>query len=193
MSQIIYCASGSNRSWSWLTMVTVSIFTLRDVIRRVQAQYKTLLNRNSHTSPTTADDIKDLHDYLQTQQLQSFWPTCEHNKYMLPARDLMAIGAAYANKAGAFKNFWCDTCKATNKAIPERDTMTDTPESEDKDNHLYHDLGDDADVGISDLAMDEEEFPLGTDPAQFIAMTQEVIDELSMVSLSFVQDDAFTN
>jgi hypothetical protein len=34
---------------------------------------------------------------------------------------------------------------------------------------------------MDDLAMDEEEFPLGTDPSQFVAMAQEVIDELLKV------------
>jgi hypothetical protein len=37
---------------------------------------------------------------------------------------------------------------------------------------------------MDELAMDEEEFPLGTDPEHFIAMTQEVIDELSKASLA---------
>ena len=37
------------------------------------------------------------------------------------------------------------------------------------------------DIDIDDLAMDEEEFPLGTDLSRFVAMVQEVIDELSKV------------
>jgi hypothetical protein len=145
-------------------MVTVSIFTLRDVIRRVQVQYQTPHNNDSHTSPSTAEDLKDLREYLEMQKLQSFHPTCEHNKYAIPARDLMATGAAYANKNGAFKNFRCDTRKATNKGISESAPRTTTPESEDEPDRSYHDLGDDVDVGMHDLAMDEEEFPLGTDP-----------------------------
>lgn len=55
------------------------------------------------------------------------------------------------------------------------------PESEDEDENLYHDLGVNVEIGMDDLAIDEEEFPFGTDPEQFIAMTQEVIDELSKV------------
>jgi hypothetical protein len=98
----------------------------------------------------------------------------------------MAVGAAYANKSSAFKNFRRDTCKAANNGVLEGapTSTTDTPESEDRGDNLYHDLGDDAEVGMDKLAMDEEEFPLGTDPERFIAMTQEVIDELSKVSLA---------
>ena len=167
-------------------MVTVSIFTLWDVIRRVQVQYKTPHNSNSHTSPSTADDLKDLREYLETQKLQSFHPEREHNKYAIPARDLMALGAAYANKSGAFKNFRRDTRKAVNKGVPEGGPAADMPESEDEDENLYHDLGVNVEIGMDDLAMDEEEFPFGTDPEQFIAMTQEVIDELSKVRQAYM-------
>lgn len=71
----------------------------------MQVQYKTPHNSNSHTSPSTADNLKDLREYLETQKLQSFHPEREHNQYAIPAQDLMALGAAYANKSGAFKNF----------------------------------------------------------------------------------------
>jgi hypothetical protein len=166
-------------------MVTVSIFTLRDVIRRVQVQYQTPHNNDSHTSPSTVEDLKDLREYLETQKLQSFHPTREHNKYAIPARDLMAAGAAYANKSGAFKNFQCDTRKAVNKGVSEGAPRAAMPESEDEPDMSYHDLGDDAEVGMNDLAMDEEEFPLGTNPERYVAMTLEVIEELSKVGLMF--------
>ncbi|KIM89792.1 hypothetical protein PILCRDRAFT_2083 [Piloderma croceum F 1598] len=178
-AKIIYCAGGSNRSWSWLTMVTVSIFTLRDVICRVQVQYQTPHNNDSHMSPSTVEDLKDLREYLEMQKLQSFHPTCEHNKYAIPARDLMAAGAAYANKSGAYKNFQCDTRKAVNKGVSEGAPRAAMPESEDEPDMSYHDLSNDAEVGMNDLAMDEEEFPLGTNPERYVAMTLEVIEELS--------------
>jgi hypothetical protein len=166
-------------------MVTVSIFTLRDVIRRVQAQYQSPNNNDSHTSPSADEDLKDLREYLETQKLQSFQPTREHNKYAIPARDLMTVGAAYANKSGAFKNFRCDTRKAINKGISEGIPRTTTPESEDEPDSSYHDLGDEVEVGMDDLAMDDEEFPLGTDPESYVAMTLEVIEELLKVDLMF--------
>jgi hypothetical protein len=41
------------------------------------------------------------------------------------------------------------------------------------------DLGADQDLDVDDLAMDEEEFPVGTDIADLVAMTREVVDELN--------------
>jgi hypothetical protein len=92
----------------------------------------------------------------------------------------MAEGATYANKASAFRNFRRDSRKATNKGAAEAAPHSDV-ESEDNDEYANPDLGGGPDIDMDDLAMDGEEFPLGTDPSQFVAMAQEVIDELSKV------------
>jgi hypothetical protein len=41
------------------------------------------------------------------------------------------------------------------------------------------DLGGELDLDISDLAMDDEEIPVGTNPTDFIAMAREAIEEFS--------------
>jgi hypothetical protein len=41
------------------------------------------------------------------------------------------------------------------------------------------DLGADTDLNVDDLAMDEEEFPVGTEIADFVSMTREFVRELS--------------
>jgi hypothetical protein len=86
-------------------MVTVSIFTLRDVIRRVQDSYQIPFNSSAHTSPAADEDVADIRNYLQEQTLQSYTPNCKENERATPARDLLSAGAAYANMAGAFNNF----------------------------------------------------------------------------------------
>ena len=177
--QIIYSARGSNRSWSWLTMVTVSIFTLRDVIRCIQVQYKIPHNSTSHTSPAAEKDIKDVRDYLEAQSLQSYLPQRENNTHATPVRDLMVSGSAYANKAGAFKNFRRDMRHTTNKGTPDSNRSSQPEIGADDDDSGDHDLGQEVDLDMDDLAMDEEEFPPGTDVSDFVAMTKEVIDELS--------------
>ena len=161
-------------------MVTVSIFTLRDIIQQVQGQYKIPTNSNHHTSPSTAEDLKDLCDYLELQKLQTFLAERQHNKYAKEARDLMAEGTMYANKANTFRNFRRDTLKATNKGAAEAAPCSDM-ESEDDDEYANPDLGGEPGLNMDDLAMDEEEFPLGTDPLRFVVMTQEVINEVSNV------------
>jgi hypothetical protein len=158
-------------------MISVSIFALRDVIRQVQLDYKVSYNSTSHTSPSTDADIKELRRYLQLQQLQAYNAQRENNTFTTPVRDLMETGAAYANTARAFKTFRADNRKAENHGT------TNGPST-----HKNHGPGDeiadpdfdkDLDLDIGDLALDDEEFPAGTNPADIVAMAQEVIDELS--------------
>ena len=95
---------------------------------------------------------------------------------MIPAHDLLAKGAAYANTAWGFKNFQRDNCKVTNLRMVHGEKP-----SFDMDLNEYanHDLGGNVDLDINDLPMDDEEFPTTTDIADFAAMTQEVIEKLS--------------
>lgn len=160
-------------------MVTVSIFILRDVIRKVQESYKIPFNSTSHNSPATDEDVKDLRDYLRTHKLQTHMPDRDHNDKATPARDLLAEGAAYANTARAFKNFRRDTRKATNFGTEHGETLSTGHVDTNSREHVDHDLGGDVDIDVDDLAMDEEEFPVGTDIADFVAMSQEFVTELS--------------
>jgi hypothetical protein len=50
-------------------MISVSIFALRDVIRRVQLEYKIPHNSKSHSNPSTAKDIRAIRDYLELHKL----------------------------------------------------------------------------------------------------------------------------
>ena len=178
--QIIYNAHGSNRSWAWLAMVTVSIFALRDVIRRVQVSYKIPYNSISHTNPAANEDVQEIRDYLQKETLQAYMPNRKGNKHATPVRDLVSDGAAYANTAGAFNNFRRDTRNATNHGTAHgsstnADDTSQTIAIEEAD----IDLGADTDLNVDDLAMDEEEFPVGTEIADFVSMTREFVRELS--------------
>jgi len=160
-------------------MVTVSIFTLRDVIRRVQDSYQIPYNSSTHTSPAADEDITNIRNYLQEQTLQSYTPDRKENKWATPSRDLLSAGAAYANTAGAFNNFRCDTRNAVNHGTPHGNS-TDMPDNASSivEDSADIDLGADPGLDVDDLAMDEEEFPAGTDIADFVAMAREAIDEL---------------
>ncbi|KAJ7669167.1 hypothetical protein B0H14DRAFT_3692675 [Mycena olivaceomarginata] len=154
--KVIYNARGSNRSWEWLGMISVSIFALRDL------EYKIPHNSKSHSNPSTAKDIRAIRDYLELHKLQSVYPERADNDLALTARDLMETGAAYANTARAFKTFRPDNRKATN--------LVDDDEFADPDNY-----GQDLDLDLGDLVLDEEEFPAGIDPSDFVAMATEAI------------------
>jgi hypothetical protein len=161
-------------------MVTVSIFTLRDVIRRVQDGYRIPFNSSTHTSPAANEDIADIRDYLQEQTLQSYTPNRKENKWATPARDLLSAGAAYANTAGAFNNFRRDTRNAVNHGKPHGNSINTPPNAISAvEDDADIDLGADQDLDVDDLAMDEEEFPVGMDIADLVAMTREVVDELN--------------
>ena len=164
-------------------MVTVSIFTLCDVIRRVQDCYQIPYNSSTHTSPAADEDIADVRNYLQEQTLQSYTPDRKENKWATPSHDLLSAGAAYANTAGAFNNFRHDTRNAVNHGTPHGNSI-DTLDNAGgnaggtMEDSADIDLGADPGLHVDDLAMDEEEFPAGTDISDFVAMAREAIDEL---------------
>lgn len=164
-------------------MVSVSIFALRDVIRKVQKEYMTPFNSKSHTSPSTAKDLQMLCDYLKNQQIQTCFPTRENNSDSIEARDLIQAGAAYANKPMAFQNFKHVKYNLKNLGIPDS-----TPESnsevegevgglsvvtEDSD----IDLGSESRTELDDLLLDEDEYPLQSDLGDYIATVENIIDE----------------
>ncbi len=50
-AKIIYNAKGSNKSWKWLSMVTVCIWTLRDAMCTVHKTFRIPAYGTKHTSP----------------------------------------------------------------------------------------------------------------------------------------------
>jgi hypothetical protein len=160
-------------------MVTVSIFALRDIIRRVQVSYKIPYNSISHTSPAANEDVQEIRDYLQKETLQAYTPNRKGNEHATPVHDLVSGGAAYANTAGAFNNFRRDTRNATNHGTAHSSTNTDDISQTIADEEADIDLGADTNLNVDDLTMDEEEFPVGTEIADFMSMTREFVCELS--------------
>jgi hypothetical protein len=108
-----------------------------------------------------------------------YTPDRKENERATPIQDLVAAGAAYANTVGAFNNFRRDNRNATNHGMAHgnRTGADNAGQSADKE-EADIDLGTDMDLDVDVLAMDEEEFPMGTDIAEFVSMAREVIDEL---------------
>lgn len=161
-------------------MISVSIFALRDVIRRVQLDYKIPHNGKSHSNPSKTDDIRSIRDYLELHKLQSFCPERADNDLAVSVRDLMETGAAYANTARAFKTFRADNRKASNLGTANGSPPEDGNDDDVADADNY---GQDLDLDLGDLALDEEEFPAGIAPSDFVAMATEAMmamDELDL-------------
>ncbi|KAF5335492.1 hypothetical protein D9611_012206 [Ephemerocybe angulata] len=160
--KIIYSAKGSNQSWKWLSLVSVCLFALRDVIKQVQRSFKTPYNGKKHTSPSIQADVAKLRGHLETHTIQTFTPDRVGNEGAVPSRDLLAAGAAYANTASAFKNFR-DTRRAANyaqgrSAEPAHRTEGDESESDSED-----ELEDEVEMGttegeLEDLVIGDDEF-----------------------------------
>ena len=185
LSKIIYNAKGSNRNWDWLSMVSVSIFALRDVIRQVQTNFKTPHNGQSHTSPAIDADIALIRAYLKEQSIQTYTPQRRHNEMTLPARDLMATGATYATTSKAYCNFYLDNRKAhyrkTQHPIPtEPFAGPDEDIDEQDDSFPTFDYGEDIGIDMMDLAMDIEEFPEGMDPSEFVNFITDAVNTFSL-------------
>ncbi|KAJ6622442.1 hypothetical protein B0H10DRAFT_2341405 [Mycena sp. CBHHK59/15] len=167
-AKVIYNARGSNRSWEWLSMVTVVIFNLRDVMRNVQSQFKIPHHGTSHTSPQTAVDIENLQGWLEANSLQTYVKGRAGKDEILRVRDLMVAGAAYASTPSAFKNFRRETRKVsykTHSAVAEEsDEEEEVPDGE-------IDVFGNAPVDEDDLMHDDEEFTGMAD--EFLRMAEE--------------------
>jgi hypothetical protein len=178
-SQIIYLARGANRSWEWMSVVSVCIFALRDVIRQVQTNFKTPHNGKTHTSPSRATDIKKICDYLQQHRLQEYVADRAGKEYATPVSDLLAEGAAhYASNAGAFKNFRNTIPRATYTGTSTCSTSDDSRSSSTEGEDTGHGVGCDSqmdDIGFEDLSRDEDEYPEGSDPEEIRSIIEGVI------------------
>ncbi|TDL27967.1 hypothetical protein BD410DRAFT_739310 [Rickenella mellea] len=180
-AKVIYNARGSNRSWDWLSMVSLSIYTLRDVIHNFQREYKTPHNGKSHTSPDARKDIDEVRNYLRDNTLQTYTPQRLHNDDTIPARNLFALGAAYSDTASAFKNFRFDNRQARNMGFA---TPVNTVPVNDDDEENCEEACDDYlwdavdEITMDDLSMDGEEWGEGQDMADVVNAMQELIHDL---------------
>ncbi|KAF6745813.1 hypothetical protein DFP72DRAFT_992947 [Ephemerocybe angulata] len=169
----------------WLGIVSVCIFCLRDVIRQVQSNFKTPHNSKSHTSPSTEADLNTLQSHLESQAIQSYTPERPGNRGAVPARDLLAAGTASSNTPTAFKNYREDTQKADFKSTtaapptPNPTSDSDASEDEDEDDGNTNDFGSPSGFTEDDLGLDEDEFPIGSDPKEVVALVENLVDTLA--------------
>ncbi|KAJ7064171.1 hypothetical protein C8F01DRAFT_984216 [Mycena amicta] len=182
--KVIYTAKGVNRSWKWLGMISVSIFTLRDTIRQVQSDFKTSYNGKTHTNPSTEKDLAILREYLQKSTVQTYTPRRAGNSQATPARDLMAEGVKYANGANPLREFRADRRKARNLGVPKPADAPAPVESEDEsegeeDNVEQAGPESEDDIELDDLAMDEEEFPPTIDAHKYVSAVASIISQMS--------------
>ncbi|THU87114.1 hypothetical protein K435DRAFT_682268 [Dendrothele bispora CBS 962.96] len=152
-AKIIYSAKGTNRSWEWLSMITVCIFELRNAMRTVQKSFKISSLSTQHTVPDMSKEIETLAEALKVNKVQEYVSDRRANTFVKAIRDLLEEGSKYANTRKAFQIFRDDSRRAVNLGYVEASLGDTTP------NDGPDDVGDQEDYRPSqdDLAMDNEE------------------------------------
>ncbi|EIM79072.1 uncharacterized protein STEHIDRAFT_164029 [Stereum hirsutum FP-91666 SS1] len=125
-AKVIYAAKGTNKSWKWLSMITVCIFTLH-----------------------ATKEILELADLLHKHKLQQYLSGRPGNSFVTPVDDLLHRGADYANTPKAYAAFRPPRHQAQNIGVPAPgpvDSATselldnrDIPLDVDDDNMDVHD------------------------------------------------------
>ncbi|KAJ7648485.1 hypothetical protein B0H17DRAFT_1215628 [Mycena rosella] len=103
-AKIIYNAKGVNRSWEWLSMITVCIFTLRETMRTVQKSFQIPAYGENHTVPDMTAEIQKLADALRDEKIQEYVVNRPANDpsdstATTPVRDLLEEGSKEMRKA----------------------------------------------------------------------------------------------
>ncbi|THU79764.1 hypothetical protein K435DRAFT_875093 [Dendrothele bispora CBS 962.96] len=68
--KIIYNAKGVNKSWKWLAMISVCIYSLRDAMKTVQSAFQIPSLGVRHTVPDMSAEISLLADNLKNEKTQ---------------------------------------------------------------------------------------------------------------------------
>ncbi|KAJ7772145.1 hypothetical protein DFH07DRAFT_866360 [Mycena maculata] len=145
-AKIIYNAKGVNRSWEWLSMITVCIFTLP--------------YGEKHTVPDMTKEIQVLADALCDEKIQEYVPNRPANNpsdstATTAVRDLLEEGSKYADTRAAFRKFTRETRRAENMGV--LDTEEAAPDVESEDEEDSGTMEEDYEVMEEDLGLDNEE------------------------------------
>ncbi|THV04221.1 hypothetical protein K435DRAFT_649528, partial [Dendrothele bispora CBS 962.96] len=103
--KVIYSAKGVNKSWKWLAMIAVCIYSLRDAMKTVQSAFKISSLGVQHTVPDMTAEITLLAENLRNERIQEFVDNRAGNDSVNAVRDLLAEGSKYANSRNAFSKF----------------------------------------------------------------------------------------
>ncbi|KAJ7643193.1 hypothetical protein B0H17DRAFT_1216237 [Mycena rosella] len=171
-AKIIYAAKGTNKSWKWLSMITVCIFTIREAMRTVQTAFEIPAYGVKHKTPPINKEVAVIAAALEAEKIHSFVPDRPANDHIAPVRDLIKEGALYANTRKAFHRFTRDTRKPERRGFDrpeggEQNTGDDDEEEGDSDLEHYEPTED-------DLRVDNEEFLM--EPGAILASAMELMD-----------------
>ncbi|KAK7027626.1 hypothetical protein R3P38DRAFT_2776632 [Favolaschia claudopus] len=153
-AKIIYNAKGVNRSWEWLSRITVCIFVLRDAMKTVQSTFKIPDYGTKHTVPDMKNEILRVAEALEKDRLQELWSERPWKEDVERVRDLLEEGSNYLNSRGAFSRFTepSVTYEVVASGSDALEKGTGGQMDDEEENHH-----EDYDVTREDLEMDDEE------------------------------------
>ncbi|KAI0309015.1 hypothetical protein OF83DRAFT_1089366 [Amylostereum chailletii] len=200
-AKVMYTAKGVNKSWKWLSMIMVCIFTLRDAMRTVHKVFKIPDYGIHHSTPASQNEVRELADELKHGRLQEYVRNRLAQTFVSPVRDMFHHGADYANQPKAFHAFRQDPHRAryaktttvlpTNLAGPNESILSEQPVPPTShpsgavapegvhDEDVQDDDGLDDRPTEADLAVDDEEFyDLGSN---ILARAIEMMEDLDIL------------
>ncbi|KAJ6526837.1 hypothetical protein B0H10DRAFT_1974378 [Mycena sp. CBHHK59/15] len=162
----------TNKSWKWLSMITVCIFTLRDAMRTVQTAFEIPAYSEKHKTPPIDDEVALIAKSLKDNSIQLYVEHRPANDHITPVRDLIQEGALYADTRKAFRRFTCDTRKPEKRGFDREEGgaqngVEDEGEGDVDDEDIYEPTED-------DLRVDDEEFL--REPGDLLAAAIELVD-----------------
>ncbi|KAJ7022234.1 hypothetical protein C8F04DRAFT_971719, partial [Mycena alexandri] len=172
-AKIIYTAKGTNKSWEWLSMITVCIFTLRDAMRTVQTAFDIPAYGEKHKTPEITEEVATLAKALRSEHIQSYVQQRPANDHVAPVRDLLREGSLYANTSKAFRRFTRDTRKPEKRGFTAPEQDEEDAEKEDDDEGQEEDY----DATEEDLRADDEEFFDMAEPEELLARAMEIVND----------------
>ncbi|KAK7016011.1 hypothetical protein R3P38DRAFT_3321516 [Favolaschia claudopus] len=141
-AKIIYNAKGVNRSWEWLSRITVCIFVLRDAMKTVQSTFKIPDYGTKHTVPDMKNEILRVAEALEKDRLQEAWPERPWKEDVERVGDLLEEDSNYPS--------------ITYEVVPSGSESLEkgaSGEMDDEEENHHEDY----DVTREDLEMDHEE------------------------------------
>ncbi|KAJ6577766.1 hypothetical protein B0H19DRAFT_1337487 [Mycena capillaripes] len=174
-AKIIYNAKGTNKSWKWLSMITVCIFTLRDAMRTVQAAFQIPAYGEKHKNPPIDDEVALIAKALQDEKIQSYVEDRPANDHVNPVRDLIKEGVVYANNRKAFHRFTRDTRKPEKQGFDTAEGEGDGEGDEEEEEGEPEEV-DEYNPTEEDLRVDDEEFLM--EPGEILASAMDIVQSI---------------
>ncbi|KAJ7696136.1 hypothetical protein B0H16DRAFT_1706433 [Mycena metata] len=169
-AKIIYNAKGTNKSWKWLSMISVCIFTLRHAMQTVQTSFKIPAYGVKHKTPPINEEVALIAEALRENSIQSYVEGRPVNDHVTPVCDLVKEGVLYADGRKVFHRFTRDARRPEcgGFEVPEEEVLPSDQEEDENDPEQES-------LTEEDLRVDNEELLM--EPQDLLEAAMKFVDE----------------